>query len=625
MSSKTLILKRLTRYPKAKYGDELLFEKGVNLIIGEKDSGKTKWLTMLNYLLGDIGSPEEALGTEIATAYHTIETEIQIGDETITLRRSWAPEAFRNKISVNGENVNAGDLSEFLLDKLSIPKLNFPQGNMFSERSWPTLTFRMLLRHIYRQERFWSDLADRQPESEQHACLALFLGLAEGLFPTKLGDLVRTKKRLQSLQVEKAAHQNFLHELVTDMFRHKEMSVSITEESLKETINRVHGEISGLDKQRQQLLESVRQRTEANFDSKMQLTQKRINEVQEQISNVEGERRKVSQRLSELKSYSQVLQAESERFDRVELTNSTLADIKVTHCPVCDQAVQPRNSEHVCYLCHRDHSETDTIGAKKRVVFEKDQIQEERLELNHLVIDMEKKLGEAQNQLDALQSEVSRLQADLLPAQEYALSYLPPDIALIDQSRGRLNAQLESLAGVAKSLTLRKKIIEQIDALTKEEEILNGVVSNSKTNINLGSTSLVFENKINRFLNHINIADKTRWKNGPVSFQIKDRYFVLSPQNVGGTSRALLYFAYHYALLSLVAEQKYFYPGLTIVDFPLKLADGDLIRDKENYLIEPFIGLCKEPGMENVQVIAAGHAFDGIEGAHVIHVSRPVP
>jgi len=625
MSSKTLIINRLTRYPKAKSGDELLLKKGVNLIIGEKDSGKTKWLTMLNYLLGDAGAPEDALGTEIAKLYHAIEAEIQIGEEVLTLRRSWSPDAPRNKIIANGESINASDLSELLLDKLSIPKLNFPQGNMFSERSWPSLTFRMLLRHIYRQERFWSDLADRQPESEQHACLALFLGLAEGLFPTKLGELVHTKKRLQSLQVEKTAHQDFLHELVTDMFSHKEMSASITEESLKETVSRIRAEISGLDMERDQLLEAVRNKTELGVDSKMHLIKKRIDDVQKQIINVGNERNKTSQRLSELKSYSQVLHAESERFERVELTSSTLADIKVTHCPVCDQSVQPKGDTHICYLCHREHSETDSAGAKKRVDFEKDQIQEEKLELNHLILDIEKKLSEIQNALSSLQSEEATLLADFMPAQQYALSFLPPDIALIDQSRGRLNGQLESLSGIAKSLALRKKITDQIDALTKEEGMLNEAVSKSRININFSSTSQVFEDKMARFLNRINVEDATRWKNGPVSFQIRERYFSLSPQNVGGTSRALLYFAYHYALLSLVAEKKYFYPGLSIVDFPLKLADGDQIRDKENYLIEPFIGLCNEPGMENVQVIAAGHAFDGIEGAHVIHVHRPAP
>ena len=43
-----------------------------------------------------------------------------------------------------------------------------------SGQTWPELSFRTLLRHIYRQQRFWSDLADKQPEGDQHACLLHF-------------------------------------------------------------------------------------------------------------------------------------------------------------------------------------------------------------------------------------------------------------------------------------------------------------------------------------------------------------------------------------------------------------------------------------------------------------------
>jgi hypothetical protein len=66
--------------------------------------------------------------------------------------------------------------------KLGIPLLNFPKGNPMSGQTWPELSFRMLLRHIYRQQRFWIGITDQQPEGEQQACVLQFLGLAERLF-----------------------------------------------------------------------------------------------------------------------------------------------------------------------------------------------------------------------------------------------------------------------------------------------------------------------------------------------------------------------------------------------------------------------------------------------------------
>jgi len=103
MRSRTLTIKRLTRYPKATDGDELVFKKGVNVMVGGKDSGKSTWLRMLDYLLGDDEKPSEVFGEEIEKCYETIEAEIQIGDETLVLRRSWAGDVPRSKMLVNGD------------------------------------------------------------------------------------------------------------------------------------------------------------------------------------------------------------------------------------------------------------------------------------------------------------------------------------------------------------------------------------------------------------------------------------------------------------------------------------------------------------------------------------------
>ena len=63
--------------------------------------------------------------------------------------------------------------------------------------------FRMLLRHIYRQQRFWGGIADQQHEGEQHACLLQFLGLAERLFTEQFGQLIKLKKEVDQLKVRR--------------------------------------------------------------------------------------------------------------------------------------------------------------------------------------------------------------------------------------------------------------------------------------------------------------------------------------------------------------------------------------------------------------------------------------
>ena len=75
-----------------------------------------------------------------------------------------------------------------------------------SGQTWPELSFRMLLRHIYRQQRFWGGLADQQPDGEQHACLLQFLGLAERTYSESYGRLIELKTEAETLKVRRAQY-----------------------------------------------------------------------------------------------------------------------------------------------------------------------------------------------------------------------------------------------------------------------------------------------------------------------------------------------------------------------------------------------------------------------------------
>lgn len=49
MTTKTLIIKQLSRSPKTGDFDELNFEPGVNVLVGQPNTGKTQWLRMFNF------------------------------------------------------------------------------------------------------------------------------------------------------------------------------------------------------------------------------------------------------------------------------------------------------------------------------------------------------------------------------------------------------------------------------------------------------------------------------------------------------------------------------------------------------------------------------------------------
>ena len=570
----TFTIKRLSRFPKANENDELQFAAGVNVMVGDKDSGKTTWLRMLDYLLGNDEKPAMAFGEAVATSYDTIEAEVQLGKETTVLRRSWTESAPKTKMTVNGQSINVADLSDLILSKLAIPRLNFPKGDPFAERKWPALSFRTLLRHIYRQERFWSDLADKQPEADQHACLALFLGVAEALFPPKYGELVEKQKHLDELKFTREARQKLLDQIAADLLRQKEITVAVTDTSIAATEKRLRADLAEIETQRSILLDAVAKKVQAQLGERAQAAKVQFDALAAARRALDTEAHSLTHRLAELIAYAKMLSDEVGRFGRAESVNGLVAQLRVTHCPVCDQEVQPTRDGKTCYLCHRPMPGTPTTSGKLRVEFEETQLKEEKGEIETLIANLEAQLAEVRRQQEENQREQNRLETDLRPARQFALGLLPPDLTLLDQRRGRLTEQLDTLGRVSKSVQSQKALSTQIEELLRDENRLKAGLAAVKADADLQRVSLLFEERVNEYLNEINTADSSRWRHRRATFRLKERSVIFhADEKLGATSQALFLFAYHYALLSLVADTGCHYRGVVIIDFPRQLAD----------------------------------------------------
>src|SRR5258708_32600905 len=107
--------------------------------------------------------------------------DLRLMAEDWVIERKWKEAGSRTKINVNGEMMDIKQASDLLMERLNIPLVHYPQGSLYGRRAWPELGWRSLLRHVYRRQALWTDLADSQPDSEQHACLMQFFGIAEYL------------------------------------------------------------------------------------------------------------------------------------------------------------------------------------------------------------------------------------------------------------------------------------------------------------------------------------------------------------------------------------------------------------------------------------------------------------
>ena len=257
---------------------------------------------MIDYLFGDIGKPEDAFGSDISEKYSSISAEILIGSKTFFIERKWKEHGLKGKILINDKLISATDFSDFLLSEIGIPQLHFPKGNPFSEKSWPELSWRMMLRHIYRQERFWTDLADKQPESEQHAVLTQLFGIAEKIFPQELGNIVNKRKELYILKAKKDQFQNIFDKITSDLISNKDSSLFATPELLNEQISRSEYEIQKLIKERELLLNSTIQDLEKNnqmLPEDVHLNEKKLT-LSSECYKLFEEKKEISKRLDDL-------------------------------------------------------------------------------------------------------------------------------------------------------------------------------------------------------------------------------------------------------------------------------------------------------------------------------------
>ena len=61
MTASAVRIERLERVTASGHTEQLQFEEGLNVLVGRPNTGKTVWLTMLDYAMGDRGAIESSL------------------------------------------------------------------------------------------------------------------------------------------------------------------------------------------------------------------------------------------------------------------------------------------------------------------------------------------------------------------------------------------------------------------------------------------------------------------------------------------------------------------------------------------------------------------------------------
>ena len=634
--SPTLWVREMVRFPELGPEDRIILTPGVNVFVGVPNTGKSRWLRMIDYVLGGNKTPEDAFGEDVATRYKSVRAVVMVAGAEWTIERNWEDAKQASKFTVNGEIMTRDSFTSKLMSALLIPVMHYPQGNPYGPRSWPELGWRSIYRHMYRRQSLWADLVGKQPESEQHACLLLFVGIAEMLFSDGYSKLVASEKKIQQLKDQREHFIAMLQEVSRELIDEKELGVALTPDSIDLAVKFHKDEGAAAEKKRDATLHSL-----LDSATKVQSLEKRPDKdiVEElgrelammrdnQESNIVALRR-TADRITEIQTHGKLIADELERMERAVEAGTLLADLKITHCPACDRTVDMSciNSDECC-LCHRP---VDNFGksemSTKRLKCEVDQLHAELQETYQLL----KMLGEEQARLheerERIEEHIGRLQQQLRPVRIAAASLLPPELTLLDQETGRLHERIAQLKRVRNTLDKRESLAADIETLQKEVAKLQAELDHQSANINFETAGDLLTDGMNTYLNAIESIKPKSWTQQQVDFVLRDRTFTVRigqrnwHSKLGGTLTLFFMMAYHYALMTLTGKDRCHYPGFCVLDFPPQL-DGVNVSDSENFVLEPFVHLLAQPDKPPMQVIAAGSSFASLGGANRIQFTK---
>ncbi len=613
--------------------EELVFEPGVNLLVGRPNTGKTKWLQTMDFLLGDPGENpfEGADETGLSEKYEAAAVEFDIAGERTRIERRWREPGSKTKVLVGETAMAARDFQHWLMERLKIPLLSFPKGNPMSGQTWPELSFRMLLRHIHRQQRFWGGIADQQPEAEQHACLLQFLGLAERIYTDDYGKLIGLKMEVEKLKTRRTHYSQTLNEVAGDVIAEADLKLSVTAGTLKAAADRLTRETEELRGRRNEILHSGADRAipAGNRGHISDLTEKRAATL---VALEERRRtfRATAERLEDIEKYRKNLADEMDRLARAEDAGAVLADLRITHCPACDQTVDPDVSDlSQCFLCHQSLPEEPVIkelGAV-RLRYELDRLSGEFKEAEQLREILSQEHDKLRNEISSAEEELRRFENELIPARQAVSALVQEEVSALDVALGKLSERQSQLTRIIGAFEIGTELSKRIEELEKKIAPLQASVDEMARATDFEKAAAQLEDGMNEYLSAINVLRPDIWRHSAVKLDLSRSGFTVRVgarrwhAALGGTDTLYFLMAYHYGLLALSAKAGCHYPGLAIIDLPGEFS-GEAVEDKENFIVQPFIDLLGQKEYREMQLIMSGAAFSGLEGARFQYLTE---
>jgi hypothetical protein len=626
MQNKSLRILSVGRSPESGPNEEIFLRPGMNVIVGKPNSGKSSWLKFIDYLLGSTkGDPNEVLGEQLASKYSTAWVTLELAGVSHRVERRWTGWGGKNRLSLDDLQITPEEFSDFVLEQLGTPAIRYPSGDPYAERSWPTLSWRTLMRHAYRREDQWVSLIPKQPEGAIHACMLEFAGLAQAVYPPALANYIDKRRLVRQLIARRDNFVQVLRQVTEELLGFGLPDGDLSREFLENKREDIDRQRSDLENDRESYTLENQKHHDKTTEPPMHDVAEELAEIDSQMLDLAAAIEGTRLRIVEMKDHTDLIRHEGQRLRRAMIAGNTLADLKITHCPACDEPVQSR-SGNCCFLCGKPATSGIKVTTDQRMEFERAQVKEELKESEQLLASLEAGLEEllsSRNIWEHRRSELRETQSSLVES----LAILDdPRLREIDMRLGSLAAKQAQIESLKRLLLQREELSLEIGNLERKIDELETEIKSASEEADFDLTSQLLSDAMNKYLAALNTQENRRWHyDGDVVFDLRKNGYSLRVQGkswtskLGGTLRLYFYLAYHYAMMAAMTGEGRHYPGILILDFPpdrLAVSTGFAkISEHEGYVLNSFTHLCATN--PNFQVIATGYSYRGLQANRV--------
>lgn len=547
--------------------DEIAFAKNATEVVGPRNSGKTTYLRVVDYCLGNDDSAAAALGADVAGRYDVYRLDLELAGTPHQIERRPNEYGYAGRIFVDGTEILQSEFSDWILLRLGWPAIRIPKArDPRNATSTVPLTFRTLLRHLYRREDSWSDFAYREEEFHRRAVLRFFLGALD--VEGDLGEFAaaEAERRVADLRARLEDAIRDGEETLRGMSRTLGVDVQAWDQ-LTAVLDDLTGQIRVRSNERQRITDDVTaaQEYQGALGDEYASLSRGVTELRRTESDLEGT-------LRAFRDGSGLVRGEIERLERARTAIGLFEDIPVRQCPACGQDVSARDAvEGHCFLCSQPV--TDDLR-KRRIEIEQRALAEELAEIEEQIA---KTSDELQSVRDDREAGEARRVAIGARIEDERAALLAPHVVRLEQLSAEIASLQQSQAALRGLSVLEQRVSQRRAALLAAEDELSRIerlnVERADNLERVAARCAAFSADMTEYLGRLR---EDPWRFGEIFLRPEDMAFFVGDkpwrERLGGESKVVFLLAYHYAILRLSgrADSGVRPPGVAIFDNPIQ-------------------------------------------------------